>query len=350
MKTLLIIDTTKESPFLNSIADLLSHREDISVSTASTDELARELLRENDVDLILTDASTAAMGGLSDYLRQHHPGIPIFAASSNAKNLPEELQESRISQLFQDPLDPEMIASCILDEFDAGAAGQLHSVRLSSFLQLVELENRTCTLTIRSKGGGQKGRLHFVGGELFAAETNDLENEAAAYEILGWEKASILIQNTCRKTKKQISEPLMKMLMKANRLKDEKDTPVSEPYEQKDKWKRETEDTSSLETRRFIEALHRVPGLAGYRLFDEKNRAIAFKGYKILAFDFLLPSNLFVPLQKIAATRGGHPHLLLHADHGTQLLLFERRGIRTVAALEPGYSAGEIVKKINRLL
>jgi hypothetical protein len=350
MKTLLIVDNTSDSP-LTRIPDLFPPRTDICVLTASSVTQAIELLKEKHVDLIVTDTTTAGMGPLPAHLKHHHPGIPVFAkADPEAREPHEELKASVISYIFPEPVDLEMIAARILDEFDAAAAGQIHSVSLSSFLQLVEMENRTCTLTIRPRDGAHKGRLHFFRGELFAAETGDLEHEAAAYEILGWEKASILIQNTCRKTEKQLSEPLMKILIKANRREDEKSAPFSRPGKEAGDRKRKTVDVVSSKAGPLIEALHAVSGLVGYGVYDEKNRAIAVNGAPLLSTGALETSKVFAPFQSAAGSRRDKAYLLFHTNQGDQLLLFEREGLRAIAGLEPGYSAGEVVKKLNLLL
>jgi len=85
----------------------------------------------------------------------------------------------------------DIITECILDELNSGAEGTLKGISLSSFLQLIEMEKKTCTLTVKAKN--QSGMLYFSKGDLLAASSQNLENEEAIYEMLCWEK--IVIEN-----------------------------------------------------------------------------------------------------------------------------------------------------------
>lgn len=71
----------------------------------------------------------------------------------------------------------------------------LRGISLESFLQVLEVERKTCTLTIIS--GSSIGRLYLHDGELIHAETGDLESKNAVFAMLGWQEYSIKIYETC---------------------------------------------------------------------------------------------------------------------------------------------------------
>jgi len=114
----------------------------------------------------------------------------------------------------------DVLAECIFEELGVGTKGKLEGISLPSFLQLMEIEEKTCALNISSHG--KSGRLFFTKGELFAAKCEDLKNEEAVYELLSWEKVEIRIDNDNRKRDKEIIQPLMAMMMEGLKRKDDK--------------------------------------------------------------------------------------------------------------------------------
>ena len=100
--------------------------------------------------------------------------------------------------------------------------GNLQGISLESFLQMAEMENLSCTLTVKT--GDQAGYLYLNEGKLISAKTDGLQNLDAAYRIISWEKVVIEIEDACEKTEDNINQPLMSILMEASRLKDEAGT------------------------------------------------------------------------------------------------------------------------------
>jgi hypothetical protein len=102
---------------------------------------------------------------------------------------------------------------------ETGVGGLIQGISLGAFLQMVQMERKTCTLTIRSDEG--IGRLYILNGDLIAAETENNRNKEAAYEIIGWDQTLIEIDDNCAKKKKEINQPLMHLLMEGLKAKDE---------------------------------------------------------------------------------------------------------------------------------
>jgi hypothetical protein len=102
---------------------------------------------------------------------------------------------------------------------DSGLGGQIHGISLDSFLQMVQMEKSSCTLTVKA---GEKAGLLFVNkGELVSAETGSLRDYDAAIEIISWENSLISIENSCDRTQNDINQPLMTVLMEGLKKKDE---------------------------------------------------------------------------------------------------------------------------------
>ena len=112
---------------------------------------------------------------------------------------------------------------------DIKPKGFMHGFTLANFLQYVEMEDKTCTLEIVSRG--RRGYLYFENGALINAEENGLKGQKAGLEILGWDDPSIEIQDVNPGCKCEIHSSLSALLLEAARLRDEKDFA---PDEEKD--------------------------------------------------------------------------------------------------------------------
>jgi hypothetical protein len=100
--------------------------------------------------------------------------------------------------------------------------GYINGISLQSFLQLINIESKTCTLTVKSKG--KNGLIYIDKGELLNARTAELEGNKAAQEIIGWSNdgLTIEIENRCPETEKKVAYTIMSLLMESARLEDER--------------------------------------------------------------------------------------------------------------------------------
>jgi len=97
--------------------------------------------------------------------------------------------------------------------------GRVENISLASFLQLLEIERKTCTLGIAS--GESRGHLYFRSGKLVGAETAGSTGEPAALEVMGWEHADIEISDLCPVTGPPLAGGLAFLLMESMRIRDE---------------------------------------------------------------------------------------------------------------------------------
>ena len=89
---------------------------------------------------------------------------------------------------------------------------------LANFLQLINLEQKTCTLKVNSKN--KVGYLHLIKGELVNAETSDLDGEKAATRIISWKNVKTEVQDI-RQTERKVHTPLMHILLNSTCHADE---------------------------------------------------------------------------------------------------------------------------------
>ena len=89
--------------------------------------------------------------------------------------------------------------------------GHIRGWNLSTVLQMVEMDRRTCTLRIAS--GDNVGLLYFRQGNLINAESGPLRGIDAAYEIVNWEEADIDVDGACRAATTTIDLPVTRLLL-----------------------------------------------------------------------------------------------------------------------------------------
>ncbi len=223
MRRVLIVDDTKLArSFLSR--KLEPFADEFTVLTAENGRDALEQVQAVKIDLVITDIEMPVMDGfeLLANLNNDYPQVPVFVMT--AKGSPEI--EQRIDAMgslryFEKPMDLDALVAAIRETFDASVEGKVHGISLASFLQLVGMENKSCTLRIKS--GGQIGQLYCQRGELIAAETGSLSAEEAVIEMVSWETAAIEILSLNKQKEKEIKQPLMTILMEGSRRKDERE-------------------------------------------------------------------------------------------------------------------------------
>lgn len=265
IRKVLVVDDDME--MLNIVQEGLNrYDETFSVLTAVDGLDAIDQLKENTVSIVVTDLKMPKMDGFSllAYIMEHYPEVPViimtgYSTPEMERSAWEKGAVGYISKPFMINALAERIVTTLRREADGGT---LHSISSGMFLQLVEMEEKTCTIRLVSKGSGELGILFFRQGELLDARADGLRGEEAAYEIFSWEQVSLSIQNSCQQKEKRIHRDLQAILLEAMRRKDErrsrkKALPAKEEGEQKGAV---TDKTLSPERVKQILATHFAEG------------------------------------------------------------------------------------------
>lgn len=230
MKKVLVVDD--DHGFLLSLQDMCRERVDaFEVVTAGNGKEALAVLAAQPVDLVVTDLKMPEMDGfeLVSRMSRLKNSVPIIAMTAfGTPEMEDRLMDLGAFQYIEKPVDFELLLQKIKDGLAAGAKGQVSGVSLSSFLQLLELDRKTCTIMARA--GKRVGLLFFKNGSLINAYAEPLAGLDAAFEIISWDQAEIEIHNFCRNRKQTIDAPLGFILIEGARLSDERgDQPVQDP-------------------------------------------------------------------------------------------------------------------------
>lgn len=221
MKTVLIVDD--EKLFLASLTEgLASHGGEFQVVTAANGRQAVDIINSRPVDLVVTDLKMPVMDGFQflAHLMNENFNFPVIVMT--AFGTPEIENQIRDFQAFgylEKPIDFQKLTEKISEGLSQTEGGHLKGISLFSFLQLLQMEQKTCLLKTRAKG--REGTLAFYKGELFDAVYDNRTGEEAALEIVCWEDAEIEIANIFKKVKRRIEKPLTNILMDAAKAKDE---------------------------------------------------------------------------------------------------------------------------------
>ena len=239
------------------------------VLTAEDDQAAKEVLRHDTVSLLVTELKVPGIdgAGLMKHVKESYPEIPFIAITTHSTPEMERLaRESGAAEYLSKPVMPESLAQRIMTILSRESdGGTLHSVSSGIFLQLIEMEQKTCTIRLEDILSGQKGVLFFRDGELLDARVYHLQGKAAAQRIFSWEKVTISIQNDCPSIENKIQSELQTLILEAARLKDEAASPDGD-FGEDEKPTAETdveEITLSDQTRRIKHAIEKRIGQAG---------------------------------------------------------------------------------------
>ena len=219
MKTLLFIEAKPH--IRENFVQLLSHLQAfIKVLTVRDMVEAIDTLEQIRIDVVITGERLTERETklLAQHLRErpHSQLIPIGDATPKLRAL---VKACDVKIHLEAPLDTNQLLTSLLADLEIDYGGQLRGIGLASFLQMIELEGRSCTLN--SMAGRYGGQLFFDTGMLIAAEVGPMRGKDAALDILSWADPLISIEYGDPDRERAIMTPLMSLLLEGGRLKDE---------------------------------------------------------------------------------------------------------------------------------
>jgi len=224
IKKVLIVDDDQEM-LLSLKEGFEKYNATFSVLMAGDGLVATEKLKQETISLVITDLRMPRMDGfalLSEIMEQY-PEIPVIIMTGYSTPEMERLAQkgSAVGYGAMPFLIDDLAEQVLATLRKESEGGTLHSVSSGMFLQLIEMEQKTCTIRLLDKTSGKEGVLFFCDGELFDARTAGLKGEAAAYKIFSWDEVNLSIQNECRQKEQKVHRDINAILLEAMRLKDE---------------------------------------------------------------------------------------------------------------------------------
>ena len=224
IKNVLLVDDDTE--MLHALKEgFKKYQESFAILLAEDGLQALKSLKQNIISLVVTDLKMPNMDGfeLLAHIMEHYPDIPVIIITGYSTPEMEQLaHKGGAVGYIAKPFLIENLARQILTTLrKESEGGTLHNVSSGMFLQLIEMEQKTCTIRLEEKPGGKKGILFFRDGELLDARVNNVQGESAAHEIFSWDAVNLSIQNGCALKENKIHSDLQPLILEAMRRKDE---------------------------------------------------------------------------------------------------------------------------------
>ena len=224
MKNVLFVDD-EETLLRIMVGRFEDYKDRFDVLTAGNGKEAIEILESKPIDLVVTDLKMPVMDGveLLAYMSTHYPSIPAITVSAFCTpKIQKMLEKMGTLRVMDKPVNLDLLAQAVLEGLDRShKGGSLNCVSLSSFLQIIEMEEKTCMLEVHGDGP-LRGYLYIVQGELYDATCGVLQKEEAAYAMISWDDVQLYIKDLPKeKPKKRIEKGLMSVVMEGLKRKDE---------------------------------------------------------------------------------------------------------------------------------
>jgi len=221
MKNVLIVESDKV--MLQTLSGLLESQGGfLNVLTATNTRQTIELLQKTPVDIVIAAIRLPKIDGfrLVVKLTRDYPSVKVIIMTKSAHPLLRASIKRFPSAVHLDQShDISMLTKRVLTELQIDYGGGVRGINLSSFLQMMELESCTCTLQVTSKD--LTGSLWLKNGELIAAKSQTAEGKEAALDIVAWKHIFIDIDYAPYKMERQISTPLMMLILESSQRIDE---------------------------------------------------------------------------------------------------------------------------------
>jgi len=189
---------------------------DWTLLKADDPETGLFMLRRYEVDAVVTEIELSGTGdgGVGQTgaeflgeLERSHPDVPVFILTEAPA---EEVQGLTTADFIAKPPDMDYLIGKVHRAVQRRRESVVRGISLESFLQMLEVERKSCTLTVTS--GPRSGRLYVRGGALIHAEAGNRAGKTAAFAILSWTDYRFEILDECH-AEPTITDGLSSILM-----------------------------------------------------------------------------------------------------------------------------------------
>lgn len=222
MKIILLVED--DDAIRGALAELLADMDEgYRIIQAANGREAINVLHGTAVDLVVTDLNMPVLDGfaLLAHLMSAHTRVPIIVLT--AYGTPEarrHLKEMGAGYL-EKPLDLPRLPGVVREKLAQQARGHIEGITLSSLLQILNLERKSCALRVESSG--RLGELVFEAGEIIHAEIDGATGLDAVLAILEWEEPTIEIGATASRSARTVEMHLLHILLESARRRDEEE-------------------------------------------------------------------------------------------------------------------------------
>ena len=173
------------------------HNPDYAILKADDPEAALPLIPRYPVEAVVTEieipGSELGGTGFLRALKEAAPQLPVIVLTGAI--LDDFHVLARAAAIIPKPPDMDYLLRKVHLVVQETRESVLRGISLESFLQVLEVERKTCTLTVTA--GQLVGHLYVHKGRLIHADTDHLESKAAAFAMLSWPDYTIKVLERC---------------------------------------------------------------------------------------------------------------------------------------------------------
>lgn len=232
----LIVDD-EDAVVLALLRTLYGDNEQYDVLLAKTGEIAQQILRENNIDLMVTDVRMPGMSGLDllCWAAQESPNTRVIVISSfDIEGAQQRAHDLGCLRVVQKPLDLPRTRETIRDalSYQSSLAGTIAELSPADVIQMLCLGGKTTAL--RVVNGTDSGLIYISDGGIVHAVWNDdaLVGEEAVYQILLATQGMFTLLPYPDSNRRTIEGGWQHLLLEGMRRKDEAAMSLSAPGRQ----------------------------------------------------------------------------------------------------------------------
>ena len=168
---------------------LREHKDKFKIVTAETVKEAMEILKAKPISLVITELILPELDGpaLIEHMKKRHPNTACIIMAPFGESERKDSLRGDILYWLDKPFEPEELGELIITALDSHllyetgtfegdfnkTGGFMKGISVGSFMQMIEMEEKTCLLKVALEDG-RKGVLYFKEGELYDAVFEDL--------------------------------------------------------------------------------------------------------------------------------------------------------------------------------
>ncbi len=188
---------------------------------------ALKKLEESAFSLVITDLMMPRMDGMSliSHIQKRYSDLPVIIISGlKRKDVPKIEQVDGIVAYLEKPIAVNKLLELIISTLDEETkGGLLHDVSPTMFMQLMEMEEKTCTIRMLDNASDEGGILYLINGRLLDARVGELKGTEAITRVFFWDEVTVFLRHECTPRKNIINSDIQPIIMAALAAKDELD-------------------------------------------------------------------------------------------------------------------------------
>ena len=186
---------------------------------------ALKKLEESAVSLVITDLMMPRMDGMSliSHIQNKYHDLPVIILSGiKRKDVPNIEKVQGIIAYLEKPVAINKLLELILNALEEETKdGVMHNVSPTMFMQMMEMEEKSCTIRMLDNDSDEGGILYLINGRVMDARVGALKGLEALRRIFFWNAVTVFLRHECAPRANVINSDIQPVMMAALAAKDE---------------------------------------------------------------------------------------------------------------------------------